>query len=211
MRAIEQEMPLFKSLMELISGHMGKKCEVVLHDWSKGYEKSVVAIENGHITGRSVGSCGSNLGLEVIKGNIKDGDRFNYITQTKDGRYLRSSTVYIKDDEGEPIGAMCINLDISDLIFAQKTLESLTMVENSTEEYFANDVSELLDFMLSDSVNKIGKTVSQMNREDKKKALGYLDEKGAFLISKASVKACRFFDISKYTLYNYLEEIRAQK
>jgi len=38
--------------------------------------------------------------------------------------------------------------------------------------------------------------------------LSYLDSKGFFMFSKAGVKLCSFFDISKYTLYNYLEDAR---
>jgi len=32
----------------------------------------------------------------------------------------------------------------------------------------------------------------------------YLDSRGAFLIKKAGDKISKFYDISKYTLYNYL-------
>lgn len=213
MKSIDSEMPLLKSIMRLIARQTGEHCEVVLHDWSKGYEHSVVAIENNHITGRDIGACGSNLGLEVMRGTVKDGDRFNYVTQTKDGRFLRSSTVYLKDDDGEPIGAMCINFDISDLISAKKVMEELCMMEQGGggDEFFASDVNELLEYLLAESVKQAGKTVSQMNREDKIAALKYLDEKGAFVISKAGIKACQFFGISKYSLYSYLDEIRGAK
>ena len=47
-----------------------------------------------------------------------------------------------------------------------------------------------------------------MTKEDKMKALKYLDEKGALLITKSGSKICKYFGISKFTLYNYLEEIR---
>ena len=43
------------------------------------------------------------------------------------------------------------------------------------------------------------------------KALEYLDKKGALQISKANVRLCEFFQISKFTLYHYLEEIRENK
>ncbi len=212
MESIAAEMPLLQSIMRLIARQTGHHCEVVLHDWSKGYEHSVVAIENNHITGREIGSCGSNLGLEVMRGTVKDGDRFNYITQTKDGRFLRSSTVYLKNSKGEPIGAMCINFDISAFVSAKKVLEELCMMEQAGgDEFFASDVNELLDYLLAESVKQAGKTVSQMNREDKIAALKYLDEKGAFFISKAGTKACQFFGISKYSLYSYLDEIRSGK
>lgn len=211
MKKINDEINFLKSLMIAIASHFGDKCEVVLHDWSKGYDKSIAVIENGHVTGRKVGDCGSNLGLEVMRGTVKDGDRFNYVTQTKAGKTVRSTTVYIKNDKNEPIGALCINLDISDMIFVKKVVDSLTMVEQEGTEIFANDVNELLDFLLKESINIVGKSVEYMIKEDKMEAIKYLDQKGAFLITKAGNKVCQFFDISKFTLYNYLDEIRSNK
>lgn len=76
MNSIEEAYPLLNRIMKLIATTLGPECEVVLHDWSKGYDKSIVAIENGHVTNRKVGDCGSNLGLEVIRGTVKDGDRY---------------------------------------------------------------------------------------------------------------------------------------
>ncbi len=211
MKKIDDEINLLKAVMKMISAHFGNKCEVALHDWSKGYERSIVAIENGHVTGRRVGDCGSNLGLEVIRGTVKDGDRFNYITQTKGGKTIRSSTVYIKNDEEQAIGAFCINFDISDLITVKALVDSLTMVEQARPEIFANDVTEVLDFLLKESLSVVGKPVESMTKEDKMAAIKFLDEKGALLISKAGNKVCHFFDISKFTLYNYLDEIRTNR
>ena len=101
MKTIEEALPLLKRIMKLISLTLGEECEVVLHDWSKGYEQSIIAIENGHVTNREIGDCGSNLGLEVMRGTIKDGDRFNYVTKTSLGKTLKSSTTYLCNDEGD--------------------------------------------------------------------------------------------------------------
>ena len=211
MRKIEDEIDLLKTIMKSIASHFGNKCEVVLHDWSKGYEKSIVVIENGHVTGRKVGDCGSNLGLEVMRGTVKDGDRFNYVTQTKDGKFIRSSTVFIKNNKNKPIGALCINLDISELLNVKSVIDEMTMVEQKQSEIFANDVNELLDFLLKESLKIVGKPVESMTKEEKMEAIKYLDDKGALLITKAGNKVCQFFNISKFTLYNYLDEIRTKK
>ena len=131
--------------MKLIARQFGDKCEIVLHDWSEGYDKSIVAIENGHVSGRKVGDPGSNLGLEVMRGSSDGTSQYNYVTRTKDGKTLRSSSLYLTNDEGEKIGALCINFDISDILTAQKTLGYLSMIEQGQEEKFVNDVSELLE------------------------------------------------------------------
>ena len=78
-------------------------------------------------------------------------------------------------------------------------------------EFFANDVNELLDYLLQKSQNVVGKSVESMLKENKMKAIEFLDDKGAFLITKSGNKVCQYFDISKFTLYNYLDEIRNRK
>ena len=55
----------------------------------------------------------------------------------------------------------------------------------------------------------VGKPMSLMNKEEKIKALDYLDQKGVFKISQTSALLCETLQISMYTLYNYLEEARS--
>lgn len=213
MEDVKIDQSFIQSLMQCIAAQFGDKCEVVLHDWSKGYDSSIIAIENGHITGRRIGDSGTNLGLEVMRGTTKNGNRFNYITQTSDGKILRSSSLYLKDENQKTIGALCINLDISDFLMAENTLKSITMhnLEQEVKEVFVNDVNEILDFLLQECQLEIGKPVSHMTKTDKSKALQFLDQRGAFLIKKAGDRVCQYFDISKYTLYQILDEIRIGK
>ena len=45
----------------------------------------------------------------------------------------------------------------------------------------------------------------------KRQILEYLDQKGAFVISKAGEKVADFLSISKYTFYSYLDQVRENK
>lgn len=204
---------LLKRIIKGIAAEFGNECEVVLHDLTLPYDKTIIAIENGHVTGRNIGGSGTNLGLEVLRGTTEGKDRYNYITQTKDGRVLRSSSIYIHDAEGAITGSICINFDITNLIMAENSIKSLTNMEQNqeTKEFFSKDVDELLSILIQDAVQLIGKPVAMMSKEDKLIGLRYLDKKGAFLVKKAGDKVSKFFDISKYTLYNYLDEIRNGK
>ena len=67
------------------------------------------------------------------------------------------------------------------------------------------NVNDLLDELLDQSVRIVGKPVAMMNKEDKVKAIGYLNDAGAMLITKSGDKIAKFFGISKYTLYSYLD------
>jgi predicted transcriptional regulator YheO len=204
---VRDEFAFFGPLMKGITALFGSQCEVVLHDLTGDYESTVVMIENGHVTGRKVGDCGSNLGLEVLRGEAGDGDKYGYHTNSRDGSALRSSSIYIRNPEGRVIGCLCINMDISGLMLAGNAIKELT-ANNAPqeEEFFVNDVNELLDIFLQRAQEMIGKPVAYMNREEKIRAIKYLDSKGALLISKAGNRICNFFNISKFTLYSYLDE-----
>lgn len=218
MESITDEVGFLKSLVKGLASHFGENCEVVLHDLkNQPYESTIVAIENGHVTGRSIGDCGTNLGLELLRGTDTEGDKYNYITQTKDGRMLKSSSFYIRNDEGEVVGSICINFDISDLLMAEKTLSELTSkilgdsgnnTSNHVQEYFTGDVTELLDNLIQESIRHVGKPVGKMTKDDKKRGLQYLDARGALLIKKSADRIAQYYDISKYTLYAYLDQTR---
>lgn len=216
MEHIDDEFPFLTAMVKGIARQFGDNCEVVLLDLSQFEERGsvIVAIENGHITGRSVGDSGTNLGMEVMRGTDREGDKYNYLTQTKSGRLLRSTTMYIRNSAGVPVGCICINNDITDLMMAENTIKSLTLSDSAdkeVKEIFVNDVSELVDILIQESLQHVGKPVAMMDKADKLKALRYLDQKGTLLIKKSSDRICAFFDMSKYTLYSYLEEIRTEE
>jgi len=47
--------------------------------------------------------------------------------------------------------------------------------------------------------------VSMMNKDDKVRAIQFLNENGAFLVTKSGDKIAKYFGISKYTLYSYID------
>lgn len=212
MKRVQEEFAFFESLMKGLTAIFGTNCEVVLHDLTDSYESTVVMIENGHVTDRRVGDCGSNLGLEVLRGTVRNGDKYGYFTNTRDGRVLRSSSVYIRSDDGKVIGCLCINFDVSNLMVADKTIRSLISNDEGEkeEEFFVNDVNQLLDALLQKAMEEVGKPVSYMTRDDRIRVVKYLDQKGAFLITKSGNRICQFLDISKFTLYSYLDEIHSE-
>ena len=78
------------------------------------------------------------------------------------------------------------------------------------QETFAGNISDVLDFLIEQAGELIGKPADEMNRLEKIRFTGYLDAKGAFLITKASDRVCDYLKISRYTLYNYLDLARTE-
>jgi len=211
MESVSQTLPLLRELAQGIAAQFGERCEVVVHDWSQPYERTIVHIEHGHVTGRKVGDPGTNLGLEVMRGTSEGGHRQNYVTRTKDGRLLRSTSIYLKNDAGTAIGALCINFDISELLAAEKALQGLVGMQElpPVQESFVSNVGDLLDSLIQEAEDAVGRPPALMSREERIRFIALLDRKGAFLIKKAGEKVCAYLGISKYTLYSDLEEAKA--
>ena len=209
-----------KSLIEFyarlahgIAMQFGSNCEVVVHDLqSKDREHSIVAIENGHISGRKVGDGPSQIVLKSLK-NIESvpDDRLAYLTRTKDGKILKSSTIYIRDDNGKVIGIFGINYDISLMAAAAEQLRVFTSADPGSvqAEPISTNVADLLEELIEQSVRTVGKPAALMTKEDKVRVVRQLNDAGAFLITKSGPRVCQYLGISKYTLYSYLDEIKS--
>lgn len=194
-----------------VAVQFGDCCEVVVHDLRKNdVESSVVYIENGHITQRTVGAGPSGIVLEALnKRRSLPKDRLAYLIKTGDGRILRSSTIYIKGENHTIDYIFSMNYDITEMIRAQKMLETLTGTPGETKpedeaNRITHSVTELLDTLIEQSVAMVGRPVSEMSKEDKIKAIQYLNDAGAFLITKSGDKVSAYFGISKFTLYSYM-------
>ena len=195
-----------------VARQFGPNCEVVVHDLaSNDPDSSIVAIENGQISGRKVGDGPSHAVLEALrggKGTVED--HLCYLTRTRDGKILKSTTIYIRDDDGRPIGMFGINYDITLMLAMEDALKQFTATERDEQEpeHISRNVSDLLDELIAQSVKIVGKPVALMTKEDKVKAIQFLNETGAFLITKSGDKVCKFFGMSKYTLYSYIDEAK---
>lgn len=209
--------PVLKGMLPMVEGiskTFGKNCEVVLHELKES-RKSIIAIYNGHVTGRTIGSTMLDVGIEALRQGNKTDNILNYKNKTNDGRILKSSTMFIRDDKNSIIGCLCINVDISDIIIAQKSLESFfeTDREDDTNlnQFTNSNVNDVLINITADTLDSLGKPVSYMNKEDKVAVVKKLDMQGAFLIKGAIDYVAKILCVSRYTIYNYLDEIRANE
>ena len=59
--------------------------------------------------------------------------------------------------------------------------------------------------LMQQGVALIGKPVALMTKEDKIQVVRYLNDAGAFLITKSGDKVANLLNISKFTLYSYMD------
>lgn len=206
----EGDIDALRRIAKGVAAQFGSNCEVVVHVISeRSASNSIAAIENGHVSGRQLGDGPSQVVLEQL-GN--DGqcpeDHLCYLTRTPDGKLLKSTSIYIPDAEGKAGAVFGINFDISTLVMAEQALTSLTnsmSPEQETPAQITHNVNDLLDELIAQSDRLVGKPVALMTKEDKVRAIHFLNDHGALLITKSGDKIANHFGISKYTLYSYLD------
>ena len=192
-----------------IAAQFGPNCEVVVHDLSQHPDHTIVAIENGHVSGRRVGDGASNVVLERMEHQDREAqDHLSYLTRTPDGKVLKSSTIYIRNGRGRVTAILAINFDISALMMAAGAVRDFIAVQEpqQTEPEKIVNINDVLDELIQQSVVLVGKPAALMNKEDKIKAIRFLNENGAFLVTRSGEKVAKYFGISKYTLYSYLDK-----
>jgi len=142
---------MYLPLVDFIAECMGENTEVVLHDLTD-YHQSVVAIRNGNISGRSVGSPITDLSLKVLKAAIFEQVPYmaNYQGVAKNGHMLKSSTYFIKDDSERFVGMLCVNTDYHNLVESRNLLTDLIAMLKIPNE--SSIISENLNMNVQDLV-----------------------------------------------------------
>ena len=82
--------------------------------------------------------------------------------------------------------------------------------ENSSSLYLKNDAGTVIGSVCINFDISGFLLMENMTRNDKIKMVEFLDSKGTFLINKAGDRICEYLDISKFTLYNYLNLLKKQ-
>lgn len=202
-----------KQLAHGLAIQFGSSCEIAIHDLkTKDLERSIVYIENGHVSNRQTGDGPSGIVLETLQSDPSTiHDKLSYLTKTEDGRILKSSTFYIRDNDGSISYIFSLNYDITAFTAASTAIQSLIATKDNLPDLtgdsprqITHNVNELLDLLIEQAVAKVGKPVAMMNKDDKVAVVQYLDHAGAFLITKSGDKVSSYLGISKFTLYSYM-------
>ncbi|MFI9503734.1 aminotransferase class V-fold PLP-dependent enzyme [Nocardia sp. NPDC052566] len=178
-----------------LAAMLGPGNEVLLHDLSR-LPDSIIAI-GGDLTGRGVGGPMTDLLLGLVRRGTTH-DRTNYRTHGPDGRPIRSSTLFLHDADGVAIGCLCVN-----------SLDTTAATDgDGAPETFPADVDSLQRFLVDRAVGKVGIPVDLMKKRHKAAVVRELDEAGFFLIKDAVDHLAGHLDVTRYTIYNYLNEVR---
>ncbi len=192
-----------------ISVMFGHNCETVVHDFSNA-DCRIVALNNGHVSGRTLGSTDTIYGLTISSADCKEliptTDYVNTMVITRDGRRIKTTSInYIGDDYHYVLG---INFDSTAFAAAGSVISDLISAESS---FRATDIA---DKKLADAfdhcVSCIGKPVERLNKAERRTVVGMLNDNGMLSVQKAVPYVSERLGVSRFTIYNYLNELKGK-
>ena len=211
---------VLRATVRMLGSVLGRNTEVLLHDLTCP-ERSVLAIVNGHVSGRQVGSpilAGphDDRGFDaVLQAALEKGRQApvvveSYPTRGRDGRALRSATVVFRDGSGEPYASLCVNSDLTGIAAAQACLEQLlaTASEPAPASHDTPDLEHLMTQIIDGALQDARRQGVRFGKAQKLDAVRQIHDGGLFIVKGAVEKAAAALGVTRYTIYNYLEEIR---
>ncbi len=203
--------------VNFIGDMFGQNCEVVLHDLTQP-DHSIIAIKNGHVTDRQEGGPITDLALKILQ-NQESYDNENYITNysvhVNNGKTLKSSSFFIKDDTNKIIGMLCINMDITRLMETKEILEGLTefnhKINGSSHTAEEENIEANIDGVMNSIIEKVFKELpaepDRMSSNEKLEIVKILNNRGIFLLKNGVSEVAKRLNTSEATIYRYLNKI----
>lgn len=180
----------YVSLMNFMSKAIGPDFEISLIDTRNGKNK-IIAMSYGNISGRHIGDDDISPIIEKTIEN-KEYENSDYIanqlTYSRDGKPLRTSLFFIKDDKNNLDGIMCLNFDDSKYIeFGRKLLE----------------ICHPDDF--------ISNRLKASRKEEKIEIVKKLDNIGIFMMKGSVAILSKKLDVSQASVYRYINLAREEE
>ena len=205
----------YVAVANMIADTFGDHCEVILHDFSIP-QNSVVYTRNNVVTNRQVGQSFTEYFVKevLLSRKFRDDVSSNYIMKGANGQTIKSSTVLIRNQAGKVIGSLCVNIDISYMKDLMEKFVSMMGIEEPEEEVKEEvtvlpNIQEIVDDIIEHTIGN--QNIEEMSRDQKIDLIRFLNDKGLFLIKGAADKVAERMNISKVTVYSYLDEIRKAK
>lgn len=209
----------YARLLPFLAAALGDNVEIALHDLSQP-NTPIVAIVNPELSGRQIGDTLTNLGRHILseKQYLERDYVLNYKTLTDTGKLIRSASYFIYDDVHELIGMLCINVNISDYDYLQKTLKRILGIQEVPEiEYqmdhpiqiLSNSLASTIHQYTQDALREMGYpdylSKDHLNAKEKAAVVRTLRDKGIFNMKGAIGCVAKELKTSEPTIYRYLK------
>ena len=217
------EQEFYINLVKFLGETLGPKYEIVYHVISKR-GAYIAAIENSHISGRTLNSPLTAFASQLIKDKVYLEKDFisNYKASVADRRIVNGATFFIKNTFNELTGLLCINYDNTEVKQALETLVKLERLQgllltNDTKPKAAAEKGHNSDAIIEDlsqSVDELIENVlgfqssNNLSPQQKEEYIKELYVNGIFNIKGAIPKIAKKLNISEPSVYRYLQKIK---
>ena len=212
----------YKKLVEFLGQVLGEHAEVVLRDCRKP-NHDIIAIANGHVSGRTIGAPITDFTLSVLANEEwKEKDYVaNYVGKAAPNKRLRASTYFIRE-EGVLVGQLCINIDMTpyeQVIDSVRLLSGMNLMRgiDNTDlvcegpvENFSEDV--IGDMMSRTVVQVVGSSEpivrERLTQEDRIQIISELNRSGLFQLKGAVGAVAEYLYCSEASVYRYQAKLQ---
>lgn len=202
-------------LVDFLGACFGDNTEVVLYDF-KDINHSVIAIHNGHISGRSIGAPLTKFALSKMKDKGKEGPPYylNYLGMSNNAT-LKSNSFFILDKNGKPRGMLSINIDVSKYQQAAELLQKLAFLPvakptengNNNIEALHSSPRDMINEIINEVTNSGNIPIERLTVDEKLEIVKRLNNEKIFLIKGTVSEVAEALEISVATVYRYLSKI----
>ncbi len=197
----KQYEPLIKAVVELFHPFV----EAAVHDLEQG---KLVAIYH-NISQRQIGEPSP---LKDLKVDIQDFPPYfaPYYKQNWDGRPLKCTSITLRNENGVPVGLICINVDVSSFQEGHRLLEAFLKTKIEAEnpiEIFGKQCETQAAIFIQEYLEEKHLSLHHINRDQKKELVQYLYRKGIFNFKNAAPFIAEKINTSRATVYNYIKQI----
>lgn len=202
----EEMLTFLKNEARGIALMFGPSCETLVHDMTRPGHP-ILAIYNGSVTGREVGSTADIFGDigDYDETVYKNKDYVNQLVLSRDGRTLKSSTFNVVGEDYR--FALGINLDITNMVRAAHMLGEMTATSGELQQTLMQDARSQLEELLRECVSAVGREPADMKKTDRMRIIRMLYKRRAFTYQKSVAIVAERLCVSRYTVYKYMHEI----
>ena len=227
---MEKELKRHYMLIVDFLGHiLGPDYEIALHELNDD-SNEIIAIANGELTGRHLGSPLSNKMLEYLTSHLYETQDYvlRFESTAITGKKLCSNSLFIKGPRNELTGLLCINFDssryqelsarvmdlCSNMLTPGVQSGARLIVEDETdptadapEKTYPTSIAGATASIVSEVVSNYPVPVERLTQDEKMEIMATLNRKGVFLLKGSVSHVAQTLHSSEASIYRYLGKL----
>ncbi|MFK7699732.1 helix-turn-helix transcriptional regulator [Pseudomonas caspiana] len=192
-----------KQVAQGLGETFGPFCEVVVHDLQTP-DHAIYAIHN-NLSGRKVGDPATELGLARIADPSYPQVIANYANRFPDGRQAKSTSIGIRNVEGQYVAALCMNVDLTLFQGVQTAMAQFTRVDCVVDESLEVDSAQSIRKRIDEFAGRSASTPRSLKADERRALLRELKASGALEVRKSMDVVAQHLGVSRAAAYSYLK------